>query len=69
MFLAKSWEGEVKESEEIRPAWFLTEEIPFDDMWADAGYWLADVLRWIKLTGKFLFDENLMVSDYEIYKL
>jgi ADP-ribose pyrophosphatase YjhB (NUDIX family) len=56
-FIAK-WEGDPKETEEMRPEWFLFRDIPYDHMWADDPHWLPRVLRGEKLTGKVWFNED-----------
>lgn len=40
LFVATTWHGEPGESEEMRPAWFAPDALPFDQMWDDARYWL-----------------------------
>ena len=45
VFFAKKWEGEPKESEEMKPKWFKINEIPFNQMWPDDKSWLPRVLN------------------------
>lgn len=45
VFLTQVWSGEPVESREMRPAWFRTDAIPFDDMWADDAHWLPRILH------------------------
>lgn len=66
IFLAQMWKGNPKETDEINPKWFLKEEIPYNDMWDDAHYWLPYVLKGNLIKGEFLFDENLKVADYTL---
>lgn len=40
IFKSNSFLGKPTESEEMRPQWFKTDEIPFNDMWPDDKYWL-----------------------------
>jgi 8-oxo-dGTP diphosphatase len=44
LFAATEWVGEPAESEEMRPAWFAVDALPFDQMWDDARYWLAQLI-------------------------
>lgn len=55
VFIAKKWDGEIRESEEIYPKWFHFNEIPFNLMWSDAIHWLPRILEGNKLIGSFLF--------------
>lgn len=44
VFIAREWQGEPVESDELVPAWFAIDRIPLDRMWDDAQYWLPSVL-------------------------
>ena len=48
--------GEPTESEEMKPQWFLFDEIPFDSMWVDDRHWIPLFLEGKKFKGRFLFD-------------
>ncbi|MBI1879930.1 MAG: 8-oxo-dGTP diphosphatase [Chloroflexi bacterium] len=64
VFLAKGWEGNPVESDEMKPIWYKIEEIPFASMWADASYWLPLVLRGKKIKARFVFkDDNETVGE------
>jgi hypothetical protein len=45
VFSCSDFEGEIKETEEMKPRWFKIEEIPFDQMWPDDKYWLPLLLE------------------------
>mmetsp|Transcript_55001 Transcript_55001/g.170368 ORF Transcript_55001/g.170368 Transcript_55001/m.170368 type:complete len:570 (-) Transcript_55001:40-1749(-) len=52
------WEGEPQETQEMRPSWFLHEDIPLQDMWADDEHWLLPYLDGrlaIPFRGRFRF--------------
>ncbi len=66
VFLIREWEGEPEETEEMKPQWFKTEIIPYDEMWDDDKYWLPHILQGKKLKAKFFFDEQDKVSKQEI---
>lgn len=57
IFKSDSFLGEPSESEEMKPAWFHVDEIPYDLMWPDDIHWLPLFLADKKFKGKFLFGE------------
>jgi 8-oxo-dGTP diphosphatase / 2-hydroxy-dATP diphosphatase len=56
VFRATAFSGTPIETEEMKPQWFLYDEIPYDEMWPDDRYWLPQVLAGETLTGSFHFD-------------
>jgi len=66
IFLAKDWQGEPVETEEMSPKWFKEPEIPFNKMWPDDSIWLPKVLSGKKLTGDFFFNENDLIAKHDI---
>lgn len=64
VFTATRWEGEPQESEEIRPAWFQKTNIPYEQMWDDARYWLPHLLNGQSIEGEFVFDRTLKVAHH-----
>jgi len=57
VFKSENFEGEIIESEEMKPQWFHVDEIPFKEMWPDDLYWMPLFLKGKKFKGKFLFDQ------------
>jgi len=66
VYLTQNWEGEITESDEMKPRWFPIKEIPYLEMWSDDIYWLPLVLQGEKIRARFSFDENQQVLDHEI---
>lgn len=67
VYLAKDWDGEPVESEEMLPKWFKVNDLPFNDMWDDDKIWLPKILEGKKLKAKFTFDqEGKKITDYNI---
>lgn len=69
LFIATSWIGEPKESEEMNPKWFNIKEIPYNEMFEDDKYWLPLVLENNKINAFFEFDENWNLLSYNIEKM
>jgi 8-oxo-dGTP pyrophosphatase MutT (NUDIX family) len=66
LYLASNWEGEPKESEEMRPQWFNVSEIPYESMWDDDKYWLPHVLSGKKVDADFIFREGEIIDNHNI---
>ena len=58
IFITEKWEGELSESEEMRPQWYAHSELPFGEMWLDDPHWLPKVLAGKKIEGEFLFNND-----------
>lgn len=72
MFVYKCYEydGEFLETEEIIPAWFDQDKIPFKKMLEDDLLWVPNVLSGKKVLGKVkLGEQNEMIShDFKFYE-
>ena len=67
VFKADVYEGEPVETEEMRPQWFDTECIPYDEMWADDRHWLPLVLlKNKKINGRFHFDDDSLILKQDV---
>lgn len=55
VFVARRWEGQPRESDELEPVWLDVETIPLDRMWDDARYWLPATLRGAPVHATFSF--------------
>ncbi|HJQ08810.1 MAG TPA: 8-oxo-dGTP diphosphatase [Candidatus Saccharimonadales bacterium] len=69
LFVAEEWEGEPKETEEMRPEWFKLEDVPYDDMWAGDIMWLPLVLEGIRISAAITFGAKDEVIKAEISRL
>ena len=71
VFLGTAWKGELTESDEMRPAWFPVDDLPFESMWQDAVYWLPSILEGRRIQARFVFRSDnesiaeLMIQDVE----
>ncbi len=65
IFIASEFEGTPTETEEAIPIWFHENDLPYHNMWADDPVWLPKLLSGEKFTGRFIFDEKIML-DHEL---
>jgi mutator protein MutT len=63
------YEGEPKETEEMKPQWFNVNEIPYNEMWKDDPHWMPLFLKEKKFEGKILFNEKDEVIKAEIKEI
>ena len=67
IFKAVDFTGLPKESEEMKPQWFLVNNIPYEKMWSDDKYWMPMFLENKKFKGNFIFDEKNNVINYQLH--
>ena len=65
IFLVGSFQGEAKESEECRPAWFKFDQIPYDQMWDDDKHWYSEALAGKMFKKRFFFSVDEKVIKIE----
>ncbi len=63
---ADDYEGEIKESEEMRPEWFDLDKIPFDKMLPDDKVWYPVILAGKNFEAYFKFDENFNILEQQL---
>lgn len=66
IFEATSWKGEPVETEEMAPAWFSLENIPYSEMWPSDPLWYPLYLAGKPFKGEVVFDENHSIVSSEI---
>ncbi len=66
LFKVDSFEGDVRETEEMSPKWFFVDEIPFSEMWPDDRYWFPYFIRGQRIRAGFTFGKNDAILDYKI---
>ena len=62
VFTSTRFSGNPTETEEAIPMWIHRECIPYDKMWADDRLWLPLLLKDQLFSGRFLFDEEVMLG-------
>lgn len=58
--------GDPIETAEMRPKWFLTNEIPYEEMWEGDRIWLPRFLEGRLLCGRFIFDGDDTLVSHEL---
>lgn len=66
VFFTEHFEGEPRETEEMRPEWFALKDIPYHAMWTDDKYWLPKALEGAFVEARFTFDEASNVLDQHV---
>jgi 8-oxo-dGTP diphosphatase len=68
VFTADSFSGTPEETEEARPEWFSTDDLPLDKMWPDDRYWIPRMLDDEKFLARFMFDDKgNEILEHEFY--
>jgi len=63
IFKGEKYEGEVQESEEMKPQWYKINDIPYESMWKDDKFWLPMLLRGECFHGYFLFEGDSVILE------
>uniref|UniRef100_A0A8B9BN24 Oxidized purine nucleoside triphosphate hydrolase n=2 Tax=Anser TaxID=8842 RepID=A0A8B9BN24_9AVES len=66
IFRADHFNGEPKESDEMRPQWFQLDEVPFSQMWPDDSYWFPLLLQKKKFHGYFKFQGQDTILEHTL---
>lgn len=66
VYIVRQWEGEPKESEEMKPEWYLIKELPYSKMWEADKHWVAHVLKGKYVTASFTYGQNNKVLNKNI---
>lgn len=66
VFAVAAFSGEPQESEEMEPAWFPVDALPFAEMWADDKYWMPLFLAGKKFHGTFHFTDTETLLSHAV---
>ena len=69
VYVVDDWEGEPRETEEMRPEWFGVFSLPFDEMWDDDKYWLPEVVKGRLVEAEFYFADDDTVAAHTLKDL
>ena len=65
-YLVTKWQGEPKETTEMRPVWFDKTSLPFDNMWDSDKKFIPLLLANKKIIGNIKFDKDYKEISYEV---
>lgn len=70
IFLVRKWEGQPKETEEMKPKWYPLHRLPLEKMWVDDPYWLPRVIEGRRITAEFHFaNKGDTIREFEVKEL
>jgi|EP00945_MAST-04E_sp_MAST-4E-sp1_P002470 ADP-ribose pyrophosphatase YjhB (NUDIX family) len=69
VFKATEYEGEISESEEMKPAWFANDAVPFEEMWEDDKLWFPYMFEDRPFVGRFTFKDLHTMVKHDIKEL
>jgi 8-oxo-dGTP pyrophosphatase MutT (NUDIX family) len=59
------YEGDGKETEEMKPQWWNIDDIPYDSMWEDDSIWLPKLInKQIPFDMTFIFNKAGKLAEY-----
>ncbi len=67
VFVANDFEGKIIETEEMRPAWYHLDQIPYNKMFSADKIWLPTVIKGNKFNGEVVFDPDFNVLDTALH--
>ena len=66
VYITDDWEGEVSESEEMRPERFPIRKIPYSEMWEADTHWLPLALEGKAILANFDYTSDQKLHNFEI---
>jgi 8-oxo-dGTP pyrophosphatase MutT (NUDIX family) len=67
VYLIRTWQGVPEETDEMAPAWFDVEEIPYERMWQDDSHWLPRVLAGERVRARYIYGpDNESIERIEV---
>lgn len=68
IFTSSQFQGELKETEEMKPQWFTINNLPYNNMWPDSQFWVPLVINNQYFQASFTYINNEL-NDYNVERL
>ena len=66
VYMSEDFEGEPTETEELIPAWYDINSMPYNKMWPDDEHWMPDVFRGKTIDAYFYYNEKNTFTDFRV---
>lgn len=66
VFIAKDYEGEIAESDEMLPEWFDVSALPYESMFPDDKFFLNQILEGKKIKAFFKYDKDFNMLEHNL---
>jgi 8-oxo-dGTP pyrophosphatase MutT (NUDIX family) len=66
VFVVREWQGEPRETPEMRPEWFRQTEVPYASMLPDSRYWLPPLLQGQSIEGEFRYLDEAHLLNHDV---
>lgn len=67
VYFATEFTGTPTSTREANPLWTKIEDIPYHKMWEDDQYWLPQAIKGQLFNGKFVFDQESIISKDVVF--
>lgn len=66
VFICRQWTGTPTESEEMAPAWFRLDAVPYAQMWPGDDQWIPGVLAGKIVSGSITFAPGDVIAENKL---
>ena len=66
VYIAKDYEGEIAESDEMAPEWFNVGSLPYESMFLDSKFFLSQILEGKKIKAFFKYDKDFNMLEHSV---
>ena len=66
VYVTHQYQGQIVESDEMKPEWYPISAIPFGQMWADDRLWFPYMLAGAEFSGYFRFQGMDVITGFSL---